>query len=837
MPKRLLKISAAITGFLLLLFLTLLLLPEFFSGNIKSEMLRRLNRQMSARIEADGPARISLLSHFPDASLSFSGILILSEANDNDTVASIDRLSFLFNPFDLLRGRYSIRKVAVGRARLMLNIDAQGKKNFEVLKLADSTLPQSEEPAGQNLELDIRAFSFDRIDVAYRDERSVQYLDFSLMDGQVAVLLSNDLLDMNVNMDLSAGAPRFGGVSYPLPENLHLEGRLTADREKGIYRFINTSLMLEGAPLRIRGLIEEKAYGFWVDMEATGEDLDLEILSSLSASLLPEMWHWQGSGSWKLRSTVKGPYGSGRNPHLEIGLSLSDARVRLPFLEDELRELNLDLDFSNGAGNRFSTSGITLRKAALSCAGYPLELEGRLTNFDNPDLKLQLNGTWDGRTLSPEPAGDEISDLSGLFIFEKFRLHYASGRMADASGTLNVVDMACESRGEALKAGVLKLKIKNSDLELRVEDAELGASDFTINGKVKNWPAFLDSSGAHPAIEADIHSEFQDWHELERILGAFSSDSAAGDSTADYLKYLKKVRGDVKFSCEELRAGSFRAEDLFAGIRLRPYLLTIDTVFLKSSGGEFHMRSIGRYLPDGLALESVLRGRNIDVRALFLSFDNFWQDYLLSENLSGRMEGRVSGTLEFDRQFQLRPEKSDLKGDLEIKDGGLYHFAPMMQLSSFVKVKELEEIHFSTLKNIVLVKGDRVILPVMAIKSTAMNLWLSGDYYYDPDSIDYYFKVDLLDVLARKFSLGKSSLQEAGEERDGLVYLYVAMNGAVEDPDIEFSKRKVKDRFERMNLIRENEFIDFDQIGTDREAPRLKPVKSNPGEMEFIEEW
>ena len=116
MPKRLLKISAAITGFLLLFLLTLLLLPEFFSGNIKSEMLRRLNRQMSARIEADGPARISLLSHFPDASLSFSAILILSEAKDNDTLASIDRISFLFNPFDLLRGRYTIRKVDVGRA-------------------------------------------------------------------------------------------------------------------------------------------------------------------------------------------------------------------------------------------------------------------------------------------------------------------------------------------------------------------------------------------------------------------------------------------------------------------------------------------------------------------------------------------------------------------------------------------------------------------------------------------------------------------------------------------------------------------------------------------------
>jgi len=97
--------------------------------------------------------------------------------------------------------------------------------------------------------------------------------------------------------------------------------------------------------------------------------------------------------------------------------------------------------------------------------------------------------------------------------------------------------------------------------------------------------------------------------------------------------------------------------------------------------------------------------------------------------------------------------------------------------------------------------------------------------------------VDLLDVLARKFSPGKSSLPEDGEERDGLLYLYVAMKGGVDDPEIEFSKRKVTERFERMNLIRENEFIDFDQIGSEAVEPRLKPQKSSPGEMEFIEEW
>lgn len=799
-------------------------------------MLRRLNGQMAAGVEADGPARISLLSHFPDASLSFSDIVILSENSDRDTLASIDRLSFLFNPFDFLRGRYIVRKVALGQARLNLSINEEGRKNFELFKIADST-EDSEPLATEALSLNITGFSFDRIDVRYHDEYSSQYLDFSLLDGQVAVILNNELLDMNVNVDMIPGVPRFKGVAYSTPSDIHLGGRLTLDRQKGIYRFINTSLELDGAPLRIQGLIEEKPYGFWIDLVTAGEGLDLDILTSFSNSFLPEQWHWRGTGNWNLQASAKGPFGSGRNPHLNLDVTLGNARVRMPYIKEEIRELGMALNVNNGTGNRLSTSELTLRKLGLSCAGYPLDLTGRLKNFDNPDLELRINGTWDAQTLGTEALGAEISDLSGLLIFENLQLHYASGRMLDATGTLNAVDLIGNSKGETLEAGVLKFKLKNKELDMNVEDARLGASDFDISGRVKNWPAFWDSNTAPYSIKADIHSGFQDWHELGRILGAYSSDTTSIDSAADYLKFLKSVRGDLNFSCGELKAGNFRAEDVFADIRLRPYLLTIDTVFFKSSGGLFHMHSIGRYQPDGLLLESELHGSNIDVKALFRSFDNFWQDYLLAENLSGHIEGSVSGNLEFDRQFRLRQDKNDLKAELEIKDGALYHFAPMMQLSSFVKVKELEEIHFSTLKNIVRVKGDRVTLPVMAIRSTAMNLWLSGDYFYYPDSVDYYFKVDLLDALARKFSLGKSSLGDAGDERDGLVYLYVIMNGAVDDPKIEFSKRKVKERFERMNLIRENEFIDFDQIGSDFEVPHLKPEKSRTGEMEFIDEW
>ena len=236
-------------------------------------------------------------------------------------------------------------------------------------------------------------------------------------------------------------------------------------------------------------------------------------------------------------------------------------------------------------------------------------------------------------------------------------------------------------------------------------------------------------------------------------------------------------------------------------------------------------------------MQGSLYGQGVDVHQFFRSFDNFGQDYLVAENLKGRINGRVQGTLFFDSDLMLVEEKNDLTGDLTINEGALIDFEPMRQLSAFVKVKELENIQFSTLRNIIYLQGDRVILPVMYIQSTAMNLWLSGDYFYLPDSIDYYFKIDLLDVLARKFSLSHSELKDAEKKGEGLIYLYVAMRGPSDDPEIEFSKRKVMNRFEEMNLIRENGFIDFNQAKRSRAKPKSTPRKNEKGEIEFIEDW
>jgi hypothetical protein len=193
--------------------------------------------------------------------------------------------------------------------------------------------------------------------------------------------------------------------------------------------------------------------------------------------------------------------------------------------------------------------------------------------------------------------------------------------------------------------------------------------------------------------------------------------------------------------------------------------------------------------------------------------------------------------VQWDKQLNFLTDKMDIRGDLEISDGELVDFKPLEQLSSYVKVKELEHIQFSTLKNTVIIRNGRVMLPAMAIKSTALNLWISGAHTFEND-IDYQVQIDMMDVLARKIKLGKMKLDRAEQKGEGMFNVYVTMTGDVNDPTFETDKAAVLTAFQESRKELDPQFIDFEGLeseGTDEQAPQPKKREYSDTDLEFID--
>jgi hypothetical protein len=117
--------------------------------------------------------------------------------------------------------------------------------------------------------------------------------------------------------------------------------------------------------------------------------------------------------------------------------------------------------------------------------------------------------------------------------------------------------------------------------------------------------------------------------------------------------------------------------------------------------------------------------------------------------------------------------------------------APFVDEDRFAE--RMRAIKFSKLENVIEVKNRVITIPLMAIKSNAMDISAKGRHTFD-NQIDYTVGFNLRDLLVKKD-------QEWIEKDDGLgKSMYISMKGTVEQPvfavDRELAKQMRKEAME-----------------------------------------
>ena len=87
---------------------------------------------------------------------------------------------------------------------------------------------------------------------------------------------------------------------------------------------------------------------------------------------------------------------------------------------------------------------------------------------------------------------------------------------------------------------------------------------------------------------------------------------------------------------------------------------------------------------------------NLDIKKLFYSFKNFGQEQITDEHLRGSISGDCMFSASFDSTFTIRIETILSEYNISIQYGVLHSFSPLLALSRFVAVAELENVQFET---------------------------------------------------------------------------------------------------------------------------------------------
>ena len=122
---------------------------------------------------------------------------------------------------------------------------------------------------------------------------------------------------------------------------------------------------------------------------------------------------------------------------------------------------------------------------------------------------------------------------------------------------------------------------------------------------------------------------------------------------------------------------------------------------------------------------------NVDLDKFMLKFENFGQDYLVSDNLHGKFSGHITGKIHLHADLVPKLDDSEVSIEMLVLNGRLENYAPMVALSDYFQDKNVNKILFDTLSNTFTVKKSVLTIPQMGINSSLGFMEIRGEQRLD----------------------------------------------------------------------------------------------------------
>lgn len=147
--KKFVKIAAIVVAVVLVI---ALVAPMVLRGKIAEIVKREANAMLDARLDFE-KLDISLLRHFPRASLDLKGLTLVGEEPfAGDTIVAAQRISVVVNVMSLFGDEgFEVTKIILSEPALHAHKLADGRVNWDVMKASEETSGEEETPPMRNL--------------------------------------------------------------------------------------------------------------------------------------------------------------------------------------------------------------------------------------------------------------------------------------------------------------------------------------------------------------------------------------------------------------------------------------------------------------------------------------------------------------------------------------------------------------------------------------------------------------------------------------------------------------------------------------------------------------
>ncbi|WP_194975364.1 AsmA family protein [Aquiflexum lacus] len=384
-----------------------------------------------------------------------------------------------------------------------------------------------------------------------------------------------------------------------------------------------------------------------------------------------------------------------------------------------------------------------------------------VSNHLNISDLLKYNG------VSYLPEDYQKEEIDGLNLKGSLDLHYNDGfesadfYLTDLDGKFKVHPLKLEDFGGRIHYELDFLTVTDFG-------GKMGASDFKVSmGYQLGEPDSLKNKRNFFYLKSLAL-------DLDALMGFESIDVDTNHQEAFNVFELPFSEMDFKAEIGKMNYHTFWLENVSASARTTTdHYIYLDTLGLRAADGTLGVKGyFNGSDPEHIYFYSTMEASKLDLDKLLIKFENFGQDYLINENLHGKVSGTI--TSKFLVYPDLTPiiEKSEAKMDLTIYQGSIVNFAPLSAMSSYFSDRNLSNVKFDTLSNTFDLKDGILNIPSMNINSSLGFIELSGKQSLDLN-MDYFIRIPLGMVTSVGFKSlfgGKNKNEVDPDQEDAIVY-------------------------------------------------------------------
>ncbi len=777
-------------------------LAKKYEEPVRNYIVGEVNKRLQSPVHVSD-INFSFLERFPSASLVMDSVWAeenIIKIGDPDTLFFFSKVYLNLNVFDIIDGQYKINEIETRDGFMNLFVDEKGYDNFHIwVKNQDTT--------GFLLELD--KVHVENTFLSYRNLSREQEYFMLADDVDFKGRFSDESYTMSVAGDGFVTDIVIKGTSYLRNRvvNVRTEMDIINSEEHYVFR--------EGE-LKIDNLLEFEVTG---ELKGQGADLhvighDLDIIKSLA--LIPQesrtsLDAYSSSGTLSFECNLEGAFGRTTNPSFQANFSVNNASISKEGTNWKLSNLTGSGSIDNGSKRNFATSSVSVSDLNGQLNGDAFTTSFTYRNFTQPELSGDINLRTDigatkeffGIEWIEQGSGMLTLDASISTILQNPDKPEARDFLnSQASGTISIRDATMKLKDDVRNYSFdsAKLIIVNNALDIQYYSGKINSCQMDLQGRATGFLDYFFSENGKVQVNGSIQAGDINLEELFP-----TRNKASAEESSVVVAFPSRASWNLDFEAETFKNGKLVATDVVGQLRMSSFKVEAVNLEFNSQRGEVKGKAgLYRFSDNQYGLKTEFLTNQVDAKELFKTFNNFDQEYVISEVLEGKLDAEIRFQSFCDSLFNIDKQSIVCSADLLITEGELIGFSPLIDVAGKIRKRKLislfvaedeltnrlQHIEFDSLTNQISIRDGVISIPQMAVRSSAIDINISGTHSFE-DEINYELDFALSEILELK---NRKEPYNEYVQRDskGNTRIYLTVKGTVDDFDVDLKKSELR---------------------------------------------